>query len=73
MKAWKTEAFEQNYIRKKLWQYISQNSLKRTFDEVTAWYLTEKKLHHKCFSTTFIKFSKIAILWKAGEQLFLKE
>ena len=47
MKAWKTESFEQNYFRKKLLQCISQNSQKRTFDEVLSylnpvWELTEK-------------------------------
>ena len=30
-----------------------------------------KKLHNKCFSTTFVKFFKILILCNAGEQLFL--
>ena len=61
MKAWKTEAFEQNYFREKRLQCISQNSLKRTFDEVLS-YLSHslgpywKKLHHKCFSTTYKVF-----------------
>ena len=37
MKAWKREAFEQNYFRKKLLHCISQNSLKITFDEVLSY------------------------------------
>ena len=37
MKAWKTEAFEQNYFREKRLQCISQSSLKRTFDEVLSY------------------------------------
>ena len=36
-KTWKTEAFEQNYFRKKLLQCISQNSMKRTSDEVLTY------------------------------------
>ena len=60
IKAWKTEVFEQNHFREKLLQCISQSSLKRTFLKslltyVTAW-------DQKCFSTTFVKFFKIAVI-----------
>ena len=79
IKTWKTEAFEQNYLRKSFCNAFHKNSLKWTFDEVLS-YLSHslghswKKLHHhKCFFTTFVKFFKIAILQNAGEQLLLKE
>ena len=60
MKACKTETSEKNYkiiTEKILLQCVSQNSLKRTFDDVLSYLL--KKTPLQCFCTTFVE---IAIL-----------
>ena len=53
---------EKNFC--KTFQKINRKEpLKKSFLMLlTEWHLTEKELHHKCFSMTFKKFLKIAIL-----------
>ena len=67
IKDWKKEAFKQNYFRKIFFSMHFIKFTEKTCDE-TVFYLSHilghyrKKLHHKRFSTTFVKFFKIAIL-----------